>query len=127
MKRDASKEGPGPIRQGRREMGETVKDRSEKDYQPEPLDTSGVTLTDDIRELTELLAKNTHEVWAKQRVSEGWSYGPQRDDAKKEHPGLIPYEDLSTSEQEYDRNTALETLRVIIALGYEINKVDEDQ
>jgi hypothetical protein len=103
-------------------MGEKVKGCSIMTYKPEPLDTSEVTLTEDIRELTELLAKNTHEVWARQRVSEGWSYGPKRDDAKKEHPGLIPYEELSASEQEYDRNTALETLRVIIALGYDIQK-----
>ena len=72
----------------------------------------------DIYSLTELLAKNTHEVWARQRLSEGWRYGPKRDDILKEHPGLVPYEDLSDAEKEYDRNTALETLKLITALGY---------
>ncbi|HVK05636.1 MAG TPA: RyR domain-containing protein [Armatimonadaceae bacterium] len=91
-------------------------------YQPDPLDTSGVTLTGDISTLTELLAKNTHEVWAKQRMSEGWRYGPHRDDARKEHPGLVAYEELTESEKEYDRNTALETIRVILALGYRLEK-----
>jgi hypothetical protein len=94
-------------------------------YQPQPLDTSHVELTDEISELTELLAKNTHDVWARQRMAEGWVYGPKRDDSKKEHPGLIPYEELSNSEQEYDRNTALETLRLILALGYDILKNNE--
>jgi hypothetical protein len=86
------------------------------------LDTSQVRLTEDIRELTELLAKNTHDVWARQRLSDGWRYGPQRDDKRKEHPGLVPYEELTDAEQEYDRQTALETLKAIIALGYRVSK-----
>ena len=69
-----------------------------------------------------MLAKNTHDVWARQRIAEGWRYGPQRDDSRKEHPGLVAYEELSDSEQEYDRNTALQTLQAIIALGYRIEK-----
>lgn len=91
-------------------------------YEPAPLDTSQVRLTEDIRELTELLAKNTHDVWARQRLSDGWRYGPQRDDKRKEHPGLVPYEELTDAEQEYDRQTALETLKAIIALGYRVSK-----
>jgi hypothetical protein len=74
-------------------------------------------------ELLERLAENTHEVWASQRMSEGWTHGPRRDDAKKQHPCLIPYARLSEVEKEYDRNTAMETIRVILALGYEIRKV----
>jgi hypothetical protein len=91
-------------------------------YEPVPLDTTRVSLTDDIRELTELLAKNTHDVWARQRLSDGWRYGPERNDARKEHPGLVPYEQLTDAEQEYDRLTALETLKAILALGYRIEK-----
>ncbi|MDX1934972.1 MAG: RyR domain-containing protein [Capsulimonadales bacterium] len=92
------------------------------EYTPEPLDTSRVTLTPEVVELTELLARNTHEVWARQRLSEGWRYGPKRDDTRKEHPCLIPYEELSEIEKEYDRNTAMETLRMITALGYRLEK-----
>jgi hypothetical protein len=92
------------------------------DYRPAPRDTSGVKLPGEIRELTELLAKNTHENWSKQRMAEGWRYGPRRDDAKKEHPSLIPYERLSESEKEYDRTTAMETVKTILALGYRIVK-----
>jgi ryanodine receptor 2 len=91
-------------------------------YIPKPIDTTGVQLTDDIMKLTETLAKNAHEVWARGRMAEGWRYGPRRDDERKEHPALIPYEDLPESEKEYDRNTAMETLRVITALGYRILK-----
>ena len=92
------------------------------DYRPAPRDTSAVELPKDIADLTELLARNTHENWARQRMSDGWRYGPRRDDAKKEHPSLVPYEALSEKEKEYDRRTAIETLKTILALGYRIEK-----
>ena len=91
-------------------------------YQPRPIDTSRVVLDPAIVELTELLAKNAHENWAQQRMKEGWRYGARRDDTKKEHPCLVPYEGLSESEKKYDRTTAMETLRTIQALGYKMVK-----
>lgn len=93
------------------------------DYKPAPRDTSGVRLPRDIEKLRELLARNTHENWAKQRMAEGWRFGPRRDDAMKEHPSLVPYEELPESEKEYDRKTAIETIKTILALGYRIEKV----
>jgi hypothetical protein len=81
-----------------------------------------VTLTEEIRELTELLARNAHDVWARQRLADGWRFGARREDAKKEHPCLVPYEDLPESEKEYDRKAAMETLKAILALGYRIVK-----
>ena len=98
------------------------KDRPELPYEPSPLDTSGVALDEQILVLTELLAKHTHDVWAQQRLAEGWRHGPTRNDARKEHPNLVPYEELSHEEQEYDRRTSLQTLQAIIALGYRIQK-----
>ena len=92
----------------------------EGSYRPAPADTSGVAVTPDIVELTELLARNTHENWAHQRLSDGWRWGPVRDDARREHPCLVPYDDLPEEEREYDRRTALETLRLMLALGYRI-------
>ena len=89
-------------------------------YKPEPIDTTGVKLSQDIIELTELLAKNAHDIWARQRLAEGWRYGPERSDTRREHPSLLPYEELTESEKEYDRNAAIETLKAIIALGYRI-------
>jgi len=92
------------------------------EYIPKPFDTKEVHIQEDILALSELLAKNSHEVWAKERISQGWSYGPVRDDARKQHPCLISYEELPESEKVYDRNTAMETLKLILALGYEIKK-----
>ncbi len=95
-------------------------------YKPQPIDTSDAQLNEEILELTEQLAENAHDVWARRRLAEGWRYGPQRDEAKKEHPSLISYEDLSESEREYDRSVAMETLKAILILGYRIEKAPLD-
>lgn len=89
-------------------------------YAPKPIDTTDVKLSAELLELTEKIAENVHEVWAVGRIAEGWTYGPVRDDAKKETPCLVSYAELPESEKEYDRNTALETLKLITKLGYEI-------
>ena len=94
----------------------------ENRYTPKPIDTSDVALPEGVNELLELLAKNSHDVWAKGRIDAGWKYGPKRNDRKKTNPCLVEYEDLPESEKEYDRNTAAETLKCILKLGYEIEK-----
>lgn len=91
-------------------------------YEPNPINTSSIKLSNDILELSEKLAKNIHDVWAKQRMDEGWTYGYERNDQKTEHPCLIPYEQLPEKEKEYDRKTAMETLKTIVSLGYKIVK-----
>lgn len=91
-----------------------------RNYTPSPIDTSDVTLPEDILSLAEKLAENTHEVWALGRVNDGWTYGEKRDDAAKKHPCLIPYDELPDSEKEYDRSTAMETLKLILKLGFKI-------
>lgn len=91
-------------------------------YQPRPLATDAVVLNPQLLPLTEALARNTHDVWAAQRLKDGWRLGPHRDDEKKEHPNLVPYEQLGESEKEYDRKVALETLKLIVSLGWCITK-----
>lgn len=91
-------------------------------YDPQPIDTSDIELSDDMLELKEDIAKNVHDVWAKGRMEEGWKYGKTKDSEKKETPCLVPYEELPESEKEFDRNTALETLKLIKKLGYTISK-----
>ncbi len=93
-------------------------------YQPQPIDTSGVALPPEIHQLTERLAENAHEIWARQRITDGWHYGPKRDDARKEHPCLVPYDQLPEDEKQYDRGAAMETLRAILSLGYRIVPAD---
>lgn len=91
-------------------------------YKPNPIDTSNITLPENLLELTEKIAENVHENWSAGRLADGWIYGVSRNDEKKTTPCLIPYSELPEEEKEYDRNTALQTLKLIIALGYKIEK-----
>ena len=76
--------------------------------------------------LIEALAVNVHDTWAKGRMDAGWTYGPVRDDAKKQHPCLVPYDELPDSEKAYDRDTAISALKFVCKKGYRIvNEVNE--
>lgn len=94
------------------------------EYIPNPADTQSVELPKELLPLIEEMAKNVHEVWAQNRMNEGWTYGPVRDDANKRHPCLVPYYELPESEKEYDRATSQETLKLILKLGFDISKED---
>lgn len=94
----------------------------ENRYEPRPDDISNVELPESLNELAESIAKNVHEVWSRNRLEEGWTYGPVRDDANKRTPCLVPYEELPAEEQAYDRETAFSTLKYIVSLGYRIVK-----
>jgi hypothetical protein len=91
-------------------------------YTPRPIDTSSVALDRSLDALIERLAANNHDNWARQRLADGWRYGERRDDSNKLHPDLVPYDDLSESEREYDRISVISTLKAITALGYSIRK-----
>ncbi|MBQ4419953.1 MAG: Ryanodine receptor Ryr [Bacteroidales bacterium] len=93
---------------------------SNNTYKPQPLDISDVLLSEELKNLTELLAKNVHDIWAENRIAQGWTYGEKRDDEKKQHPCLVPYEDLPEEEKLYDRETAMKTIKMIKKLGFQI-------
>ena len=92
------------------------------DYKPMPVDTAGIQVPEELLRLSEMIARNAHEVWAEGRITEGWTWGPVRNDSQKHHPCLVPYEELSEQEKEYDRRTSMETIRLILALGFEISR-----
>ena len=91
-------------------------------YTPRPIDTKDITLPEDLVALTEQIAENVHDVWAAGRIAEGWTYGDEKDAENKKTPLLVPYSSLPESEKDFDRNTAFETLKLIIRLGYRITK-----
>jgi ryanodine receptor 2 len=93
----------------------------EQMYTPQPIDTTDVTLPKELEQLVEEMSKNVHEVWAETRIKQGWKYGEQRNDDLKTHPCLVPYEDLPEEEKEYDRNTSIGTLKLIMKLGFKIS------
>lgn len=92
----------------------------QKEYIPKPVDTRNIVLPDELLPLIEQMAKNVHEVWAQNRINDGWSYGSERDDVNKKHPCLVAYEELPESEKEYDRATSQETLKLILKSGFRI-------
>ena len=91
-------------------------------YLPNPIDTKEVVLPKELEALAENIAKNVHEVWSAGRMKDGWTYGEERNDAKRQHPCLVPYEELTEEEKEYDRNTSVETIKLILKLGFKITK-----
>lgn len=91
-------------------------------YKPNPIITDGIELSEEIMKLSECIAENVHDVWAASRMAEGWSWGKERNDALKQHPCLVPYNELPESEKEYDRKTSIETLKLIQKLGFIILK-----
>lgn len=91
-------------------------------YEPSPIGLDDVELSEDLSELQEAIAENAHEIWAKNRRDQGWSYGPERNDQKKETPDMIPYCNLPESEKLYDREMAMQTLKLVKKLGFEIVK-----
>lgn len=93
-------------------------------YTPTPIDTSKISLPEELLALVEKLAENVHENWAKSRIEEGWSYGETRNDEKKTTPCLVPYSELDEIEKEYDRKTAVQTIKLIMTLGYKIEKAE---
>ena len=95
---------------------------NKNNYTPHPIDTKNVVLPEKLSALAEDIAKNVHEVWSVGRMKEGWTYGEERNDAEKKHPCLVPYEELSEEEKEYDRNTSVETIKLILKLCFKITK-----
>lgn len=91
-------------------------------YIPKPIDISDVELTEDLNELREAIAENAHEIWAENRMAEGWTYGPVRNDELKQNPDMVPYSQLPESEKEYDRQMAMKTIKLLMKLGYDLIK-----
>jgi RyR domain len=91
-------------------------------YVPRPISIEGIEIHDGLTDLLEALAKNAHDMWALQRLADGWKWGHSRSDENKEHPGLVDYHELPESEKDYDRILVKSTIRAIIVLGYRVTK-----
>lgn len=105
----------------------TITTKDMNTYNPKPIDLSDVELTEDLNELREAIAENAHDVWAAERQAQGWTYGPHRDDDKKETPCMLPYSQLPDSEKKFDRDMAMNTLKLVKKLGYDLIKREETE
>lgn len=103
----------------------TINTKDMSTYNPKPIDLSDVELSEDLNELREAIAENAHDIWAVERQSQGWTYGPNRDDAKKETPCMVAYSELPESEKVFDRDMAMNTLKLVRKLGYDLIKREE--
>lgn len=99
--------------------------QSVDEYEPHPIDVDDIPLDGDLEELQEAIAENAHDVWAKARMKDGWTYGKERDDTRKRHPDLVPYTALPDSEKEYDRIMAFNTIKLVKKLGFDIVKKEK--
>ena len=95
---------------------------NKNNYTPHPIEMKDVALPQELNALAEDIAKNVHEVWSAGRINDGWTYGEKRNDTEKKHPCLAPYEELSEEEKQYDRNTSVETIKLILKLGFKITR-----
>ena len=102
--------------------GNRFRDTVPDPYTPQPIDTSEVRLSDELVGLTEKLAENIHELWARTRIEEGWHFGQKKSEVMKTTPNLVPYAELPEEEKQYDRQSAMETLKTIVGLGYRIER-----
>ena len=96
-------------------------------YDPKPIDVSDVILEEDVTDLREAIAENAHDIWAVERMQQGWTYGPERNDELKHNPCMVPYSKLPESEKEYDRQMAMQTIKLMKKLGYDLVKREDTE
>ncbi|XP_056401288.1 ryanodine receptor 3 isoform X2 [Hyla sarda] len=95
-------------------------------YKPAPLDLSDVKLLPAQEVLVDKLAENAHNVWAKDRIKQGWTYGIQQDLKNKRNPRLVPYALLDERTKKSNRDSLREAVRTFIGYGYNIEPPDQE-
>lgn len=91
-------------------------------YVPHLIDLSDVELGEELIELREAIAEHAHNVWAAERQAQGWTYGPERNDDLKQTPCMVPYSKLPDSEKTFDRDMAMNTIKLLKKLGWDLMK-----
>ncbi|XP_077442696.1 ryanodine receptor 3 [Stigmatopora argus] len=95
-------------------------------YKPAPLDLSDVKMTAGQEVLVDKLAENAHNVWAKDRIKQGWTYGIQQDLKIRRNPRLVPYAFLDERTKKSNRDSLREAIRTMVGYGYEIDPSDQE-
>ncbi|CAG9853862.1 unnamed protein product [Phyllotreta striolata] len=96
-------------------------------YKPAPLDLSAINLTAKLEELVDQLAENTHNLWAKERIQNGWTYGLNEDPDLYRSPHLVPYGKVDDAIKKANRDTASETVRTLLVYGYNLDPPTGEQ
>ncbi|XP_064920308.1 ryanodine receptor 3 isoform X2 [Columba livia] len=95
-------------------------------YKPAPLDLSEVKLLPSQEFLVDKLAENAHNVWAKDRIKQGWTYGIQQDLKNKRNPRLVPYALLDERTKKSNRDSLREAVRTFAGYGYSVEPPDQE-
>uniref|UniRef100_A0A3Q3FF02 Ryanodine receptor 3 n=1 Tax=Labrus bergylta TaxID=56723 RepID=A0A3Q3FF02_9LABR len=95
-------------------------------YKPAPLDLSEVKLNAGQEVLVDKLAENAHNVWAKDRIKQGWTYGIQQDLKSRRNPRLVPYALLDERTKKSNRDSLREAIRTMVGYGYDIDPPDQE-
>ncbi|KAL3320659.1 Ryanodine receptor 3 [Cichlidogyrus casuarinus] len=95
-------------------------------YKPQPLDLSQVRLNQKLENLVSQLAENTHNMWARDRINQGWTYGLTEDTTNKRSPHLVPFLEVDEFIQQSNRETSLETVKTLLAYGFTIDPLPQE-
>lgn len=95
-------------------------------YKPAPLDLSHVRLTPAQTTLVDRLAENGHNVWARDRVAQGWSYSAVQDIPARRNPRLVPYRLLDEATKRSNRDSLCQAVRTLLGYGYNIEPPDQE-
>lgn len=94
-------------------------------YEPKPEDLSSVKLSEELEGIIEEISEKIHDAWAEKRIQNGWIYGSVYDSVNKVHPCLVEYSKLTDEEKEIDRVTVSSTIKMLLKLGYSIERGNE--
>ncbi|KAL4003146.1 RIH domain family protein [Acanthocheilonema viteae] len=88
-------------------------------FKPKPLDSHEIVLDDNMFPLIDALAKNTHNVWAREKIRRGWTFGLNEfvNTSQKRSPHLVPYEVVDQRIKEANRESATEFIKTLQLFG----------
>uniref|UniRef100_A0A670I8M0 Ryanodine receptor 2 n=1 Tax=Podarcis muralis TaxID=64176 RepID=A0A670I8M0_PODMU len=95
-------------------------------YKPAPMDLSCIKLTPSQEAMVDKLAENAHNVWARDRIRQGWTYGIQQDVKNRRNPRLVPYALLDDRTKKSNKDSLREAVRTLIGYGYNLEAPDQD-
>uniref|UniRef100_A0A8C4LDH7 Ryanodine receptor 2 n=1 Tax=Equus asinus asinus TaxID=83772 RepID=A0A8C4LDH7_EQUAS len=95
-------------------------------YKPAPMDLSFIKLTPSQEAMVDKLAENAHNVWARDRVRQGWTYGIQQDVKNRRNPRLVPYALLDDRTKKSNKDSLREAVRTLLGYGYNLEAPDQD-
>ncbi|XP_016377141.1 ryanodine receptor 2 [Sinocyclocheilus rhinocerous] len=95
-------------------------------YKPAPMDLIHIKLASTQEAMVDKLAENAHNVWARDRIRQGWTYGVQQDIKSKRNPRLVPYVLLDERTKKSNKDSLREAVRTLLGYGFNLEAPDQD-